>query len=226
MFTKEEIKQRWFEERAAAIAAGKPAPKAGVSLALLVLSSALMFKTTRDGGDYTTHPIHVAFTNTRSTTKQIVGILHDNLEDSNWTLDDLRDLGFSERVLRGVDGMTKREGEKYFDFIVRCGMSGDDAIDKKIEDLDHNSNNARYPHIVESENAGLKRAVYNIALYYLVDIKRGKVTPGTPISTYMSTVPAYANHPAMANRLLEQYSDHPGRLPEPSLTAQFSPPGP
>lgn len=215
MFTKQEIKDRWFAERDEALAAGKEPSKAGISLALLILSSSLFHKKTRDGEDYPAHPIHVGFNNTRSTVKQIIGILHDCLEDSDWTLEDFRELGFSERILRGVDGMTLRENENYFDFIVRNGQSGEDAIDKKIEDLEHNSINTRYPHIVESEHAGLKRDAYNVAYFYLVDIKKGKIAPGTEMADFLAMRPEYAAHPAKANQLLEYFSDKPARLPEP-----------
>ena len=227
MFTKQEIKDRWFAERDAAVAAGKEPPKAGISLALLILSSSLFHKKTRDGEDYPAHPIHVGFNNTRSTVKQIIGILHDCLEDSDWKLEDFRELGFSERILRGVDGMTLREaeGEKYFEFIVRNGQSGEDAIDKKIEDLEHNSINTRFPHIVESEHAALKRDAYNVSYFYLVDIKKGKIAPGTEMADFMASRPEYTNHPAKANQLLAYFSDKPSRLPEQKtgLTKAFKP---
>lgn len=215
MFTKQEIKDRWFKERDEALAAGKEPPEAGVSLALLILSSSLFHKKTWSGEDYTPHPIHVGFNNTRSTTKQIIGYLHDVLEDSDWELEDLRELGFSQRILRALDGMTKRENENYFEFIERCGTSGDDAIDKKIEDLEHNSTNTRSPHIVESPHAALKRDAYNVCYFYLVAIKKGDIEPSTRVVDFMATRPEYAGHPARANELLAYFSDKPDRLPEP-----------
>ncbi len=226
MFTKEEIKARWAAKRDAAIAQGKPPPEAGVSLALLILSSALFFQKAWGGGDYTPHPIHVGVNNTRSTAKQIIGYLHDVPEDSDWTLDDLREVGFSERIVRAVDGMTKRKGENYFEFIERCSMSGRDAVDKKLEDLEHNSTNTRSPHIVETPHAELKRAGYNVCYFYLVAIKKGNVIqPGTRIIDFMKTVPEYANNPVRANELLAYFSDRPDRLPEPpvALREAFAP---
>lgn len=42
---------------------------------------------------------------------QSVGYLHDTVEDTDLTLEDLRSHGFPEPVVEGVDGMTKRKGE-------------------------------------------------------------------------------------------------------------------
>ena len=42
---------------------------------------------------------------------QMVGLLHDVVEDTDVTLDDLRARGVPEEVVEGVEGMTKRPGE-------------------------------------------------------------------------------------------------------------------
>lgn len=215
MFTKQEVKDRWRQKCDEAIAAGHEPPDASFSLGLIILSTAMFEKKTWSGDDYTPHPIHVGVNNTRSTTKQIIGFLHDVVEDTDWTIEDLRDMGFSQRILRAVDGMTKREEENYFEFIERCGASGEDAIDKKIEDLEHNSTNTRSPHIVESPHAALKRDAYNVCYFYLVAIKKGDIEPSTRVVDFMKTVPDYANNPVRANELLEYFSDRPDRLPEP-----------
>jgi (p)ppGpp synthase/HD superfamily hydrolase len=49
-----------------------------------------------------------------------VAYLHDTVEDTPLTLDDLRKMGFSDAVIAGVDGMTRREGETYRVFIQRA----------------------------------------------------------------------------------------------------------
>lgn len=227
VFTKQQIKERWFAERDAAIARGEKPPEAGISLALLILSSALFHQKDWSGQDYAPHPIHVGFNNTRSTIKQIIGILHDVPEDSEWEISDFIEMGFHERVIRGVDGMTRRDGENYVEFIERCGTSGDDAIDKKLEDLEHNSINTRTPHIVETDHQVKKRHIYNIAYFYLVDIKKGKIEPGTPLVDFLKTRPEYAKEPKAVNALLEYFSDKPDRLPEPAgLSEAFKTPIP
>jgi (p)ppGpp synthase/HD superfamily hydrolase len=49
-----------------------------------------------------------------------VAVLHDVVEDSDWTLADLRAEGFSEDVLEALDRMTKREDEEYMAFVKRA----------------------------------------------------------------------------------------------------------
>lgn len=229
MFTKDEVKARWAAERQAARDAGLPEPKAGITLAGLVLFSAQFRQKLRDGSDYTTHPLHVAFQNTESTIKQIIGILHDVVEDSDWIVDDLREMGFPERVCRGVDAMTKREDEKYMEFIERCGLSylneegKEDAIDKKIEDLKHNMDTSRTKGIAANDYADLKRQAYNIALYYLIDIKKGKIEPGTKIIDYVRSDPVFSRTPEEVNKVLDIFSSNPERLPAkpPGLATSF-----
>lgn len=46
--------------------------------------------------------------------------LHDVVEDTDVTLDDLRERGFDERVVTAVDALTRRDGEQYFDYIRRA----------------------------------------------------------------------------------------------------------
>ncbi|MEE9404576.1 MAG: HD domain-containing protein [Algisphaera sp.] len=73
----------------------------------------------RNGEPYILHPVRVMLAGS-SLDHQIVGILHDTVEDCDVTLDDLRTAGFSERIITGVDAMTNREGEDYDAFVIRC----------------------------------------------------------------------------------------------------------
>ena len=52
-------------------------------------------------------------------TDKIVGVLHDVIEDTRYTFDDLRQMGYREEILRALDAVTKREGEAYEDFVCR-----------------------------------------------------------------------------------------------------------
>jgi (p)ppGpp synthase/HD superfamily hydrolase len=51
--------------------------------------------------------------------ERVVAILHDVVEDSEVTLDDLRAEGFSDEVVNAIDHVTRREGELYEAFIER-----------------------------------------------------------------------------------------------------------
>ena len=67
------------------------------------------------------------------------GVLHDVVEDSDMTLDDLRALGVEEGVVVAVDLLTHREGLSYEDYVKKIALSGNEtAIQVKLNDLHHN----------------------------------------------------------------------------------------
>lgn len=55
---------------------------------------------------------------------QAVAWLHDTLEDTTVTSDDLRSEGFSEEVITAVELLTKKEGEFYSNYIARIKSNG------------------------------------------------------------------------------------------------------
>lgn len=69
--------------------------------------------------------------------------LHDVVEDTDYTFDDLRDAGYGEVVVAVVDRLTRRTGETYADFILRCKGDGLSevsllAIQVKLADIADN----------------------------------------------------------------------------------------
>lgn len=95
---------------------------------------------------------------------RIVGVLHDVVEDSDWTLDGLRAEGFSEAVLAGVDAVTRRGGESYMDFVERAGRDPNGRIVKRADLLD-NMDMARLPTVTDKDRERLKK--YETALAVL-----------------------------------------------------------
>jgi (p)ppGpp synthase/HD superfamily hydrolase len=71
---------------------------------------------------YVLHVLRVMF-GCQSPEAQVAAALHDVVEDSDWTLDDLQREGFSETVVEIVDALTRREGEDYFDFARRAAAT-------------------------------------------------------------------------------------------------------
>ncbi len=78
------------------------------------------------------------------------------VEDSPWTLDVLRAEGFSEEVVAAVDGLTRREGETYDDFIAR-GVSNLLARRVKLADIEDNMDLRRLGNIGEKDLERLQR---------------------------------------------------------------------
>jgi hypothetical protein len=172
---------------------------AEMNMALFLTAGSMIRVKQFNGEDYLEHPIIVGLSRTDSYAKKIIGILHDLVEDTDWTLEDLKDIGFSSRIVNGVDAVTSREGEKYFDFIVRCGLAGDDAIDVKLSDLKHNMDLSRSVALHDPENnrdvrfLEKQRQVYPLSFSYLVAIKKGQIEPGTSVQDFMKLQPQWKN---------------------------------
>lgn len=90
----------------------------------------------KDGTPYIAHPVRVAI-GCDSPYEKIVALLHDVVEDTDITLNELRELGFDAIVLEAVDRVTKRPGERYMDFIERAAAH-DVSRRVKIADIEDN----------------------------------------------------------------------------------------
>jgi len=157
-----------------------------INIALFIACTALHGKKTWDGQDYDLHYLTVGLSNTQSRSRMVIGLLHDVIEDSDWTLDDLRRIGFSERVVSAVDALTlrKKEGEKYFDFIRRCSLN-EDAIEVKLKDLKDNMSVSRNPGFPTGWQL-LKQRAYIVSYQYLVAIKKDDIEAGSSIVDFVT----------------------------------------
>lgn len=114
------------------------------------------------GEQYILHALRVMM-QCESADAKIVAVLHDVVEDApDWTLERLRDEGFSEKVIRGVESLTKRPDEKgsedgYFAF---CDRAAEDPLGREVKraDLRDNMNVMRLkPELTESDLERLRR---------------------------------------------------------------------
>ena len=105
-------------------------------------------QTDKSGLPYVFHPFHVAEQMTDEKTT-IVALLHDVIEDTSYTLQDLRNLGFDEDVLGALELMTHDKNVPYMDYVAK--IKGN-AIAKtvKLADLSHNSDLIRLDEINEA----------------------------------------------------------------------------
>lgn len=96
------------------------------------------------GAPYIGHVLRVSGAG-RTEDEKIVGALHDVVEDSNWTLDDLRGEGFSERIVSAVQALTKQSDEEDYDHFVERTRKNALAIRVKLNDLQDNMDVRRIP---------------------------------------------------------------------------------
>lgn len=76
--------------------------------------------------------------------EKICGVLHDVVEDTQWTFDDLRKEGFSDYFIDALRCLTKGEKEDYEHYISRV-KTNKLAIAVKINDLEDNMDVRRMP---------------------------------------------------------------------------------
>lgn len=87
---------------------------------------------------YLLHPLRMLL-RMNSEAAMMAAVLHDVVEDTDWTLERLREEGFSNEVLEAVDCLTRRDGENYQEFVERIRRNPI-ARQVKIADLEDNMN--------------------------------------------------------------------------------------
>ena len=98
-------------------------------------------QTDRSGVPYVFHPFHLAEQmETEETT--VAALLHDVAEDTELTLDDLRETGIPERVLEALALLTHDPAVPYLEYVARL-KDNEIARAVKLADLKHNSDLTR-----------------------------------------------------------------------------------
>ena len=95
----------------------------------------------KTGMPYVFHPFHLA-EQMKDEESTIVALLHDVAEDTDYTLEDLREMGFSKAVIDALTLLTHEEGVPYMDYIAALN-SNPLARVVKLADLAHNSDTTR-----------------------------------------------------------------------------------
>ncbi len=140
-----------------------------IDKALQVAARAHEGQKDKNGQPYILHPLRVMSAVDGETTK-VVAVLHDVVEDSSISIDDLRREGFGEEILAAVTCLTHHKDEPYADYVVRCKGNAV-ARQVKLADLEDNSRPSRAllrPDRIEPDMARLRK--YFLAYKYLTDL--------------------------------------------------------
>lgn len=119
----------------------------------------------KGGKPYILHPLHIMQQVMFDTELAIIAVLHDVVEDSPVTIDNLIGVGFSKRVIEALELLTHKEGVSYEEYIEGITKNYD-AIRIKRKDLEHNSDITRLKGVTDKD---LKR----IEKYHRAFIKLG-----------------------------------------------------
>ena len=108
------------------------------------------------GHDYIHHPLRVMAAG-KSTEEKIVGVLHDVVEDTDWTFERLAEEGFSSEVIEALRCVTKlSESEPYDKFIARI-KANPLAVAVKLNDLSDNMDIRRLEELTEKDFKRLQK---------------------------------------------------------------------
>lgn len=111
----------------------------------------------KGGHAYILHPMRIAM-RLRTADEELmsVAILHDVIEDSKVTFEDLKAEGFSGRVISALRLLTHQKGISYTDYI--NNMRGNrDALSVKREDLRDNTDITRLRGLSEKDFERMKK---------------------------------------------------------------------
>lgn len=119
------------------------------------------------GKEYIGHPMRVMEMG-ETEAEKIVGVLHDVVEDTEWTFEMLAAEGFTDNVIEALRCVTKlSEDEDYDHFITRV-MTNPIAVKVKMNDLKDNMNPDRLGILTDKDIARMEkyRCAYNRLLYH------------------------------------------------------------
>lgn len=132
-------------------------------LALKIATEAHKGQVDKAGIPYINHPLTVAsLVDTEE--EKIVALLHDTIEDTNITEQDLLNYGFSNKIVEAVKLLTHNKNVPYMVYVAKI-KDNELARKVKIADLTHNSDLSRLKEITEKDKKRYEK--YQKALLYL-----------------------------------------------------------
>lgn len=99
----------------------------------------------KTGVPYVFHPVHLA-EQMQDETTTTVALLHDVVEDTDYTLEDLKEMGFAPEVLEAIALLTHDPAVPYEEYLIPI-KANPVARCVKLADLAHNSDPTRAPEV-------------------------------------------------------------------------------
>lgn len=132
--------------------------------AISIAAKAFKDKLDKSGEPYILHCLYVMYKQT-TITRKIIAVLHDLVEDTDWTFDDLRKKGFGDAVIMPLMLLTHDPTLKTYDEYIAEISTNDDARAVKLADLEHNSQPFRLKGLTKADHARIEK--YHRAYVYL-----------------------------------------------------------
>ncbi len=112
-------------------------------------------QTDKSGLPYVFHPFHLAEQMPDEATT-VAALLHDVVEDTDFTLAQLREMGFPAEALDALALLTHDESVPYMEYVAKI-KENPVARAVKLADLRHNSDAARLGALTERDRARLEK---------------------------------------------------------------------
>jgi (p)ppGpp synthase/HD superfamily hydrolase len=125
--------------------------------AIAIASSAFEHKVDKGGKPYILHCLRVMYNvEYLGDEAMIVAVLHDLIEDTDWTAEMLIEEGFARPTVEMIKMMTHIDGEPYDDYIARVALN---KITRRVKmgDLKDNSNIHRMKGLREKDFKRLEK---------------------------------------------------------------------
>ena len=103
----------------------------------------------KSGVPYVFHPLHLA-EQMEDEDSIVAALLHDVVEDTDYSLEDLRSMGFPEKALEAVALLTHDPAEPYLSYVARV-KENPVARRVKLADLRHNSDLGRIDRVTQRD---------------------------------------------------------------------------
>ena len=121
----------------------------------------------KTGLPYVFHPFHLA-EQMDDEISTVCALLHDVVEDTSYTLDDLRAMGYPTEVTDALALLTHKEGVPYMDYVEKISHNAT-AKKVKLADLRHNSDLTRLSPEQIDEYALKRTEKYKKAINFLTE---------------------------------------------------------
>lgn len=136
-----------------------------LELAIKVATEAHAGQLDKGGNSYILHPKTVAEA-VDSIEQKIIAYLHDVCEDTEITLEDLLEMGFTYRIVNSIRILTKSDDVSYDEYL-KAVKKDSNACYVKIADIKHNMDISRIPNPTEKDYARIEK--YKKAVAFLED---------------------------------------------------------
>lgn len=106
-------------------------------MAILIATEAHKNQKDKNGQPYVLHLFRVMNMG-KTIDEKICGVLHDIVEDTDWTFEKLQNEGFSAEIIETLKCLTKTNEEENYEMFIQRVLSNKLAISVKINDLTDN----------------------------------------------------------------------------------------